>query len=218
MKNRYKLIIAALTLGSSAWITAAQPADAAPPDGDRPPPREAGSPGDPAMRGRRPPLPLLKALDANGDGVIDADEIANATAALKKLDKNGDGRLTPDEFLPPRPEGPPPTEGKPAPRPEGGPPGASAGGGTNRPPAPPIFAALDKNGDGVIDADEIASAPAVLKKLDKNGDGKLTPDEVLPPRPFGPGKRGGGRGPGGPGGPPAGDDQPAPPRPPPSEE
>ena len=96
MKNSYKLIIAALTLGSSAWITAAQPADAPPPDGDRPPPRDAGSPGDPAMRGRRPLFPLLKALDANGDGVIDADEIANAPAALKKLDKNGDGKLTLD--------------------------------------------------------------------------------------------------------------------------
>jgi hypothetical protein len=42
-------------------------------------------------------------LDANHDGVIDADEIANASAALKTLDKNGDGKLTPAEFMGPRP-------------------------------------------------------------------------------------------------------------------
>ena len=218
MKNISKLIIAALTLGSSAWITAAQPADAPPPDGDRPPPREAGLRGDPGMRGRRPPLPLMKTLDANGDGVIDADEIANASAALKKLDKNGDGKLTLDELLPPRPAGPPPGDGQPAPRPQGTPPAAGSGGGTNHPPVLPIVAALDANGDGVIDADEIANASAALKKLDANGDGKLTSGEFLPLRPVGPARRGGGRGPSGGGGQPPGDDQPPPPRPPPGEE
>ncbi|MCX6893131.1 MAG: hypothetical protein NTX51_16665 [Verrucomicrobia bacterium] len=45
-------------------------------------------------------------MDANSDGVIDADELANAPAALKTLDKNGDGQLTADEFLPPRRGGP----------------------------------------------------------------------------------------------------------------
>ena len=38
------------------------------------------------------------ALDANHDGVISADEIANAPAVLKTLDKNGDGQLTFDIF------------------------------------------------------------------------------------------------------------------------
>jgi len=50
------------------------------------------------------PPPLEKVLDANSDGVISAEEIANAPAALKKLDKNGDGKLAADEFRPPRPE------------------------------------------------------------------------------------------------------------------
>lgn len=40
----------------------------------------------------------MRALDANGDGIIDAEEIANAPTALRKLDKNGDGKLTPDEY------------------------------------------------------------------------------------------------------------------------
>ncbi|MGH7969197.1 MAG: EF-hand domain-containing protein, partial [Limisphaerales bacterium] len=74
-------------------------------------------------RPHRPP-PLIAALDANHDGVIDADEIANAPAALKTLDKNGDGKLTMDELMPPRPprgagpgnhEGPPPTDDAPPP-------------------------------------------------------------------------------------------------------
>ena len=71
-----------------------------------------------------------------------------------------------------------------------------------QPPPSPLFAALDTNHDGVIDATEIANAPAALKTLDKNGDGKLTPDEVRPlPGPGGPGSGPGWHGrPGGPGG------------------
>ena len=61
--------------------------------------------GEPPDGGRRPEMPIVKALDANGDGVIDETEIANAPAALKKLDKNGDGKLTRDEIMPNRPRG-----------------------------------------------------------------------------------------------------------------
>jgi hypothetical protein len=69
-------------------------------------PGGGGRPGGPRGGGQRPPLPLIiQALDANGDGIIDADEIKNAVEVLKKLDKNGDGRLTPDEYLGPRPDG-----------------------------------------------------------------------------------------------------------------
>lgn len=195
-------------LSSSAWIATAQPPDGPPPDG--------GPPGPPGRHGHRPPpLPIVLALDTNHDGIIDAGEIANAPAALKTLDKNGDGQLTPDEYLPPPPGG---TNGPGGPPPGG--PRVGPGGQTNRPPAPPIIAALDLNGDGIIDADEIAQASESLKKLDKNGDGQLTPDEYLPPRPHGPwgppgpGMKGGGHSPGGPGGPPP-DDAPAPPPPPP---
>ena len=104
MKTTSKALIALLALGASALIVTAQD-DGNPPPGDQRPPRREG-PGGPGMNGPRPPVPpLMAALDANHDGVIDETEIANASAALKKLDKNGDGKLTQEELRPPRPQG-----------------------------------------------------------------------------------------------------------------
>ena len=163
MKTRMKTMLTLLALGASALIINAQNAGNPPPE---------GGPGEMGPRHRPPPLPLILALDANHDGVIDSNEIANASAALLTLDKNGDGKLTPDEYLPPLPANAP----KDAPR----------------PPLPAIVKALDANGDGVIDATEIANAPAALKSLDKNDDGQLTPDEYIGPRPhMGPPREGG---------------------------
>ena len=153
MKVKLITTLAALVLGASTVITAAQ--DAGGPPSDQP---------SPGRFHRPPPLPIVTALDTNHDGVIDSNEIANASAALLTLDKNGDGRLTPDEYLPPLPSDAP----KDAPR----------------PPLPLIIKALDANGDGVIDANEIANAPAALRSLDKRGDGKLTPDEYIGPHPH----------------------------------
>lgn len=65
-----------------------------------------GPPGGGPGGGQPPKLPLLTALDADGDGEISAAEIANATAALQKLDQNGDGKLTRDEYQGQRPGGP----------------------------------------------------------------------------------------------------------------
>ncbi|MGA2280325.1 MAG: hypothetical protein ABSG80_08495 [Verrucomicrobiota bacterium] len=151
MKNT---IMLALVLGLATTACLAQP-QGGPPNG--------GPPG-----GRRPPqLPIIAALDTNHDGIIDSNEIANASAELLTLDKNGDGKLTADEYLPAQM--------------------ANAPKGGSQPPLPAIVKALDANGDGVIDADEIANAPAALKTLDKNGDGKLTMDELIghPPGGFG---------------------------------
>jgi hypothetical protein len=78
-----QMILTAL-LATSAITTLAQDADTG---------REAGRPP-----GHRPP-PIVAALDANKDGVIDATELANATASLTALDKNGDGQLTRDELM-----------------------------------------------------------------------------------------------------------------------
>ena len=79
-----KQIILTALLATSAITILAQNADTTP-EGGRPP-------------GHRPP-PLIAALDANKDGVIDATELANATAALTALDKNADGQLTRDELM-----------------------------------------------------------------------------------------------------------------------
>lgn len=76
---------------------------------------------------------------------------------------------------------------------QGGPGGGPNGGPGGR-PIPLIIQALDANGDGVIDAEEMANAPEVLKKLDKNGDGKLTRDEYMGGRPGGGAPSGAGRG------------------------
>jgi hypothetical protein len=104
MKNKTKIMLAVLAFSASALVVNAQDAGGPPPDGQRPP--RQGQGGPPGMNGHRlPPSPLMEALDANHDGVIDADEIANASAALKKLDKNGDGKLTQDELRPHRPPG-----------------------------------------------------------------------------------------------------------------
>jgi len=156
-----------------------------------PPPQDGGQGGPPGGRHHRPPpSPIVEALDANHDGVIDSNEIANASVALKALDKNGDGKLTSDEFRPPHPNGPPggpqgsQQDGSSTNQPGG--PGSGQPGGHHRPPPLPIVQALDANHDGVIDASEIANAPAALKTLDKNGDGQLTRDEYLPPHPNGP--------------------------------
>lgn len=148
-------------------------------DGGRPPGgpgRGPGRPGGPG-RGRGVP-PLIVALDANKDGKIDASEIANAAKAIAALDKNGDGIISGDEMHPPRPAD--------APEPPADAP---------KRPVPAILKALDTDGDGTLNATEVANAPAALAKLDKNGDGVLTPDEFM-----GMGPRGEGRGPGGPSG------------------
>lgn len=211
---------------------------------DGPPQNQPGGPaqgpdgmppqGGPGRGMRRPPPPLIAALDANHDGVIDADEIANAPAVLKALDKNNTGKLTMMDLMgpPPRRGGPGqggPGDGQgpggpggpgqgpggpggdqgPGAGPDGAPPqgppqgvandaagnGPGGPGRGNRRPMPLIFAALDTNHDGVIDASEMANASAALKTLDKNGDGKLTMDELMGPPP----RRGGGPGQGGPG-------------------
>ena len=103
MKATTKTMLAVLWAGVTAFALNVHAQDAGgPPQGG--PGGQGGGPG--GMGGRRPPpSPVIEALDANHDGVIDADEIANASAALKKLDKNGDGKLTPDELRPQRPQG-----------------------------------------------------------------------------------------------------------------
>lgn len=135
MKNQTILLLATLALSASPWITTAQDSNAPAPQGDRPPRRESLSPGGPGrFQGQRPMVsPVIIALDANHDGVIDEQEIENASKALKSLDKNGDGKLTREELRPPRPEGPGVPGGG---RPPRGPAGPGLGRGPDGPPPP----------------------------------------------------------------------------------
>ncbi len=111
LRPRYILGTIGVICALSAMVVVAQPPERRP-QGDNeqgpqgPPPRDddGGPPQGPPRRGRqgRPPNPLMEALDTNHDGILSAEEIANAPASLKKLDKNGDGKLTQDELRPAR--------------------------------------------------------------------------------------------------------------------
>lgn len=123
------LIALAAVLGAVSIAAIAQDAGG-PPQGDQGGPGNGGpGQGGRGGMGRRPMPAVIAALDANHDGVIDADEIANAVAVLKKLDKNGDGKLTRDEYMG-KPPGRPPQDGAGGPPQDGagGPPNGGAGG------------------------------------------------------------------------------------------
>src|SRR6185503_18989770 len=98
MKLTLPLLLALALMPAAAMFAQETPKPGGPP----------GGPGGPGEPGRRPAgmNPLIAALDANHDGVIDAKEIDNAPAALRSLDKNKDGQLTMDELRPARPGGP----------------------------------------------------------------------------------------------------------------
>lgn len=89
----------ALALATAASLQAKPSAEGS--ERQEPPP-EAGCDAH-----RPPPPPLMMALDTNHDGVISAEELANATKSLLALDRNADGQLDQEELRPPRPEGAP---------------------------------------------------------------------------------------------------------------
>lgn len=132
-----------------------------------------GNFGGGAGEGFRPPLhPLEMALDANGDGIIDAKEIANAVAALKKLDKNGDGKLTEDEYRPLRPTG---GFGGAGGKGFGGPGGKGQSGFGGGP------AGRDDQKNADVPTPKASNDSDFVTRLfqnDKNKDGKITKDEL----------------------------------------
>jgi hypothetical protein len=203
---KIKTILAVMAVSATALMASAQDngQNGPPPGvgGDQggPPPGDGGGAGGGGFR-HHPPIPaIVRALDVNHDGIIDSNEIANASAELLTLDKNGDGQLTIDEYMGKRPGPPPgaPDENSNTNSPSGGdqagpPPDGGFGGHRHHPPIPAIVRALDVNHDGIIDSNEIANASAELLTLDKNHDGQLTRDEYMGKRP-GPPRDGGGNG------------------------
>lgn len=122
---------------------------------------------------------MFTAVDSNGDGVIDAAELANAAAALKKLDKNGDGMIAKDEVA---------TTGGFGMGGRGGMAPGVATPGSTKPSAPPAGPTggmgkgkgkgKGKGGHGMTPAADPTEAVNTLMQFDKNADGKLAKDEV----------------------------------------
>jgi len=189
MKRLTMVLIGAIALALTADTLTAQPPDGrGPRPGQRPggpDARPAGGrqAGGPAGRGpdqgfRPPMMPLMRALDADGDGELSTEEIENATAALKKLDTNDDGKLTRDELRPQfgRPGGQGdfrgPGQGDPA----------AGGRGQERPGGGNFverLMGLDKNGDGKVGKDELPERmQRMLDRADTNKDGAIDKAEA----------------------------------------
>jgi Ca2+-binding EF-hand superfamily protein len=104
-------------------------------------------------RGHRHTANLFDRFDANDDGLLTADEVADALwERILAADTNGDGSITPDELATLR----------------------RAHSPLNR-----VFALLDDNGDGGITPDEVTERLwERLSEADADGDGSVTAEEL----------------------------------------
>jgi len=94
------------SVGIMIFLVASLAVVAQPPRGEQEPAAPQGGRDGAPGRKVAPPafgplaLPVMAALDANGDGELSAEEIAGASQALGKLDKSGDGKLAREELAP----------------------------------------------------------------------------------------------------------------------
>jgi Ca2+-binding EF-hand superfamily protein len=131
---------------------------------------------------QRPAADLFGRLDANGDGVVTADEIPQERRGfferlLRTADRNGDGKLTREEFTAAQPD---------RPRREGDQPSAERPDQAAFPRGniEEFFRRLDRNGDGKIGPDEVPEGQPgefvkrMIQRADRNGDGAATLEEI----------------------------------------
>jgi Ca2+-binding EF-hand superfamily protein len=116
-------------------------------------------------------LPIMMALDSDGDGALSASEIEHASKALLKLDKDGDGLLSADELRP----DPSKMPGLMA--------GVGQGGGVQgQAPGAMMVKMLeqrDANKDGKLEGDEIPERMRErIGMIDKDGDGAISKSEL----------------------------------------
>lgn len=134
-----------------------------------------GGPGGPDITGIMKILPLMVALDEDGDGALSSAEINNATAALKKLDKNADDTISRDELRPSLRDlanlRGPGGGGLESLRDKAGPMGLQMLGR--------LFDERDTNRDGKLTGDEVPErVQPILERVDTNGDGALEKSEL----------------------------------------
>jgi hypothetical protein len=196
-KTSMKTKILTLTIAAllpATWALAQEEKPPRPPrDGER-------TKGEGPRDGQRPPGPMLiqGALDADKDGIISAEEIQGAPAALKKLDKNSDGKLTREELQPPPggPRGDGPRDGERPPggqrageRPKGGPRDGERRQGGPRDGERPQGGPRDGEGKppegnrerperGERGAGERPPAPPLIGALDADHDGTISAEEI----------------------------------------
>ena len=176
--HKFILMFAILaTLSMSSHVQAQRGGEGGPRGGQR-----GGAEG--GQRGQRPASPMMAALDADKDGKLSAEEIANAATALKTLDKNKDGVLDSNELAPTR-----------------GAAGGNQGGRTSQ--MVERIMARDTDGDGKVSKEEAGEQMGrFFGRMDADSDGFVTKAEIENmAQQFGGGRRGaGGRGAGGGGG------------------
>lgn len=113
-----------------------------------------GGPGGPGGGMFRRSNPMFEAIDADGNGVITAQELRKAPAALKKLDRDSDGNISLEEAAPASPFSDP-------------------GRMVDR------MMERDANGDGKLTPDEVDERMAgMLRNADANQDGAVDREEL----------------------------------------
>lgn len=129
-------------------------------------------------------LPLMRTLDADGDGTLSKVEIEGAVAALKKLDQNRDGSLDAAELSPRLGGrlGPNDQVGDGERRRRITPEMQGRRGGIGMQPRAAVermFDSLDADGDGKLSGDEVPERMRRgLMRIDENGNGSIEKSEL----------------------------------------